>query len=44
MLSLYRAALALRRDLLAGLPSALTWLDTEPGVVAFAREGDSPAS
>ncbi|MEV0314044.1 glycoside hydrolase family 13 protein [Nonomuraea fuscirosea] len=39
MLSLYRAALGLRRDLLAGLTPELTWLDTEAGVVAFAREG-----
>ncbi|MEV0383933.1 glycoside hydrolase family 13 protein [Nonomuraea sp. NPDC050643] len=35
MLTLYRTALALRRALPA--PQTLTWLDTEPGVVAFAR-------
>lgn len=37
MLSLYRAALALRRRLLITLPPTLTWLETEPGVMGFAR-------
>ncbi|MFG1702125.1 alpha-amylase family glycosyl hydrolase [Nonomuraea sp. M3C6] len=37
MLSLYRAALAMRRDVLARLPQTLTWLAVAPGVVAFTR-------
>ncbi len=38
MLELYRRALHLRRDHAALGDSALTWLDTPPGVLAFARE------
>ncbi|MFI6764847.1 glycoside hydrolase family 13 protein [Streptomyces sp. NPDC050355] len=38
MLELYRRALHLRRDHAALGDSALTWLDTPPGVLAFTRE------
>ncbi|MCU1600251.1 MAG: alpha amylase, catalytic region, partial [Frankiales bacterium] len=38
-LLLYRAALALRRELRSTLPREVTWLDLGPGVLAF-RRGD----
>ncbi|TMR28508.1 glycoside hydrolase family 13 protein [Nonomuraea zeae] len=37
MLALYRAGLALRRDLVAGLAQTLTWLEAGAGVLVFAR-------
>ncbi|MFJ3700829.1 MULTISPECIES: glycoside hydrolase family 13 protein [unclassified Streptomyces] len=37
-LSLYRSALALRRDRLAGMAESLTWVDAQPGTVCFDRE------
>jgi alpha-glucosidase len=39
VLSLYRAALALRRERRAGGSEALTWLDAEGEVLAFSRPG-----
>ncbi|MFC8224585.1 glycoside hydrolase family 13 protein [Streptomyces sp. NPDC057287] len=38
-LSLYRAALALRRERLAVLPESLSWVDAGPGTVCFDRDG-----
>ncbi|WP_406462585.1 glycoside hydrolase family 13 protein [Streptomyces sp. NBC_00111] len=38
-LSLYRAALALRRERLAVLPEALTWVEAGPGTLCFDRDG-----
>ncbi|MFC5802049.1 glycoside hydrolase family 13 protein [Streptomyces formicae] len=37
VLSLYRAALALRRTRLQPLPESLTWSDTAPGALSFDR-------
>ncbi|MFD5870563.1 glycoside hydrolase family 13 protein [Streptomyces sp. NPDC060322] len=38
-LSLYRAALALRRERLAVLPESLTWVEAGPGTLCFDRDG-----
>ncbi|MFG2824909.1 glycoside hydrolase family 13 protein [Kitasatospora sp. NPDC048365] len=38
-LNLYRAALRLRRTRLVDLPEALGWLPSDPGVLAFTRDG-----
>jgi alpha-glucosidase len=39
MLSLYRAALALRRSSLTSLPADLEWMSAPPGAIAFRRGG-----
>jgi alpha-glucosidase len=39
LLTLYRQALAVRRDVLQGLSSSIEWLDWGAGVLAFARTG-----
>ncbi|MDX3854566.1 glycoside hydrolase family 13 protein [Streptomyces sp. AK02-01A] len=38
-LTLYREALALRRERLTGLPETLSWVETGPGTLCFERPG-----
>ncbi|WP_405014709.1 glycoside hydrolase family 13 protein [Kitasatospora sp. NBC_01539] len=38
-LNLYREALRLRRAWVGALPEALTWVPSQPGVLAFTRDG-----